>query len=326
MSAEPLAPTDSAVALHRTQVAERRLRAQFALSEILSSATTLADAGAAILRAVGASLDTEVGELWIVDDARERLDCVATVASERREAADFVAAARELHFASGKGLPGRVWAAGVPSWEKDVGAENFFARQELARAAGLASAVAFPVRFAGRTTGVIQFFHHARYEPDNDVLDIFRDVGGQVGLFLERTRMDHVLVAQAREILALSTPVLRLADGVIVVPLIGAIDGARAHRMTESVLSGVVDTGARVLLLDLTGVPSMDTETARHVGDMARAVQLLGAKVLLTGVAAGIAKTLVMLGIDMSGIECSGSLADGLGAALERLRPTRPRA
>jgi PAS domain S-box-containing protein len=134
-----------------------------------------------------------------------------------------------------------------------------------------------------------------------------------------RKRREETIRRQADEILEISTPILQIQEGVIVTPLIGTLDNERSQRFAEELLTAVVETGSEVVLIDITGVPTIDTVTAQHLIETINAVRLLGARVVLTGVRAAIAQSLVHLGIDLSDIVTRSSLAAGLRVALEMM-------
>lgn len=121
----------------------------------------------------------------------------------------------------------------------------------------------------------------------------------------------------ANAIMELSTPVVQVWPGVVVAPIIGILDTQRTQQIMERLLKHIVDTRSRVALLDITGVPTIDTANAQHLIDTVKAVKLLGSHVVITGVRPSIAQTLVHLGIDLSDIICRSSLADGLHIAFE---------
>jgi rsbT co-antagonist protein RsbR len=100
-------------------------------------------------------------------------------------------------------------------------------------------------------------------------------------------------------------------------PLIGSLDSQRTQQLMEKLLESIVDTRSSVALIDITGVPSIDTQTARHLVEAVSAVRLLGADVILTGIRPAIAQTLVHLGVDLSGVATRSSLSSGLRVALE---------
>ncbi len=122
---------------------------------------------------------------------------------------------------------------------------------------------------------------------------------------------------QGKTILELSTPALQVWDGVLALPLIGAIDTRRANQITENVLEGIEKTQASVVILDITGVPMIDTAVADHLLKTIRSARLLGAEVVLTGVSSQNALTIVRLGVDMGEIITSGTLQSGLKKAMQ---------
>ncbi len=135
----------------------------------------------------------------------------------------------------------------------------------------------------------------------------------------ERKQAEERIQAQAREITELSTPVMQVWQGVVVAPLIGSLDSARTQQFMERLLTRIVETNSPVALVDIMGVPTVDTQTAQHLIETISAVRLLGAKVVLTGVRPAIAQTLVHLSINMSDIITRSSLAAGLQVALDVL-------
>lgn len=123
--------------------------------------------------------------------------------------------------------------------------------------------------------------------------------------------------AQSQTILELSTPVLKVWEGVLVLPLIGTIDTARAQQITDNLLDAIASTQASHVILDITGVPVIDTSVANHIITTVQAAQILGAHVLLTGVGPNNAQTMTRLGLNLTDIlECKSSLHAGLQAAL----------
>lgn len=133
----------------------------------------------------------------------------------------------------------------------------------------------------------------------------------------ERRRAEEKATLQAREILEISTPVLQIWDGVLMAPLIGTLDSERTQKLMERLLERIVQTNSAVALLDVTGVPTIDTRTAQNLAETTSAVRLLGAQAVLTGVRPAIAQTLAHLGVDLGDITTRASLADGLRVALK---------
>ncbi len=136
----------------------------------------------------------------------------------------------------------------------------------------------------------------------------------------ERRAADERLKQQAQEILEMATvPAVQVWEGIVLVPLIGMLDSQRTQQLMERVLQKVTETASPVVLLDITGVPTVDTQTAQHLIETISAVRLLGSDVVLTGVRPVIAQTLVHLGIDLGSVLTRSSLAAGLRMAFDLL-------
>jgi PAS domain S-box-containing protein len=135
----------------------------------------------------------------------------------------------------------------------------------------------------------------------------------------ERKQAEGMIARQAREILDVSTPVVQVWEGVIAAPLIGTLDSQRTEEFMERLLQRIVETNSPVALIDITGVPTIDTQTAQHLIETVTAVRMLGAQVVLTGVRPALAQTLVHLGIDLSHIMTRSSMSAGLRVALDLL-------
>jgi two-component system, cell cycle sensor histidine kinase and response regulator CckA len=177
------------------KLVEQRRTAQYAVTRILAEATTLAEAGAAILRAIAESLDWQAGVLWILDRERDVLRCLELWHSPDVDLGEFARVTREATFAPGVGLPGRVWESDEPIWHRDVTAlmGSQFPRLPHATAAGVRGAFAFPIRSGTAITGVIEFFSRTLREPDPDLLEMTASLGSQIGQFIERKRAEEAL-------------------------------------------------------------------------------------------------------------------------------------
>lgn len=136
----------------------------------------------------------------------------------------------------------------------------------------------------------------------------------------ERKRAEEIISRQAQEILEVSTPVIQIWDGIVTVPLIGTLDSRRTQQLMEQLLQKIVKTGSLVALIDVTGVPTIDTKTAQYLIETISAVRLLGTEVVLTGIRPEIARTLVQLGTDLSNVNTRSSFSAGLLFALNLLK------
>jgi rsbT co-antagonist protein RsbR len=121
---------------------------------------------------------------------------------------------------------------------------------------------------------------------------------------------------QAEMLAELSTPLIPISDALMVMPLVGAVDSRRAQQVLETLLQGIATTGANIVLLDITGVPIVDTQVANTLIYAAQAVKLLGAQVILTGIRPEVAQTMIGLGIDLRSITTHGTLQSGIAATL----------
>lgn len=180
-------------ALAEAKRSERRLTAEYAVTRVLAEAASLKDAGQAILRALGESLDWELGMFWSMDEQGQCLRFVDLWHAPHVEAIEFVDDSRGRTFQRGEGLIGRVWATGKPIWIPDVVTDSDFRRAPMAARAGLHGGFAFPVRKGERIYGVIDFFTRESREPDQDVLNMVADIGIKVGLFVDRKRTEEEL-------------------------------------------------------------------------------------------------------------------------------------
>ncbi len=129
-------------------------------------------------------------------------------------------------------------------------------------------------------------------------------------------RHEEVIRAQSLALAELSTPLIPITDDIVVMPLIGALDAQRAQQATATLLSGITARRARVAILDITGVSVVDSRVADGLLRAARAVELLGAEVVLTGIRSDVARTLVGLGVDLDRVITRGTLQDGIAFAL----------
>jgi len=130
---------------------------------------------------------------------------------------------------------------------------------------------------------------------------------------------EEVILRQQEELLGLSTPVVKLWEGVLALPIIGTLDSARTQVVMESLLQKIVETGSDIAIIDITGVPTVDTLTAQHLLKTITAARLMGAECIISGIRPQIAQTIVYLGVDLAGVTTKSSLADAFKLALQRL-------
>jgi rsbT co-antagonist protein RsbR len=128
---------------------------------------------------------------------------------------------------------------------------------------------------------------------------------------------EEIIRQQRADMLELSTPVIKVWDKILTLPIIGTLDSRRAQMMTEALLQKIVDTGSTIAILDITGVRTMDTLVANHLIKTVTASRLMGARCILTGVSPAIAQTMVQLGIDLTQITTRAQMSDGIKLALE---------
>jgi rsbT co-antagonist protein RsbR len=131
---------------------------------------------------------------------------------------------------------------------------------------------------------------------------------------------EQVIVRQTESLREVSTPVISLWDSILLLPLIGVVDSVRARQISEQLLQAIGESECEVTLIDVTGVPVMDTSVARHIMKTVAAAEMLGTRVILTGISPSTAQTIVNLGIDLSGVPTRGSLKAGMALALSLTR------
>ncbi|MBA3804726.1 MAG: STAS domain-containing protein [Acidobacteria bacterium] len=133
---------------------------------------------------------------------------------------------------------------------------------------------------------------------------------------------EEIIRQQRQDMLELSTPVIKVWDKILTLPIIGTLDSRRAQMMMESLLEKIVQTGSTIAILDITGVKTMDTLVANHLIKTVTAARLMGARCILTGVSPAIAQTMVQLGIDLTQITTRAQMSDGIKLAFEMIGRT----
>lgn len=143
----------------------------------------------------------------------------------------------------------------------------------------------------------------------------------QLGLWTtevyQKTR-EEVIQRQQEEMLELSTPVVKLWEGILALPMIGTLDSGRTQVVMETLLQQIVETGSQVVIIDITGVPTVDTLVAQHLLKTVAAARLMGTDCIISGIRPQIAQTIVHLGVDLSDVVTKATLADALALAMQR--------
>ena len=161
-----------------------------------------------------------------------------------------------------------------------------------------------------------------KYRQDTDrltaALDIYEPVAGNiiaiVAMAFIRER-ENVVRQQQEAIRELSTPVLQVREGMLILPIIGLIDSLRAKQITEQLLRAIRDNRAQTVVIDITGVPAVDSKIANHLLQTVAAARLMGAKVIVTGLSPDVAQALVTIGVDLAGLKTVGDLQGGIEEA-----------
>lgn len=133
----------------------------------------------------------------------------------------------------------------------------------------------------------------------------------------ERTQQEKKLQEQSRTIMEISTPAIKLWDRVLILPVVGVVDSLRAQQMMNTMLKKIMDTSAKVIILDIQGVAAVDTAVANHLIKIAKATKLMGCRCIISGISPAVAETLVQLGIGLGEISTNATLQDALSDAFD---------
>jgi rsbT co-antagonist protein RsbR len=176
--------------------------------------------------------------------------------------------------------------------------------------------------------GVFEFFSREARSPDLPLVEMMAHIGSQLGQFIERRRAEaeqarlrEEVIRMQDELLAeLSSPLVPLTDEVLLMPLVGAVDARRAGRIIQTLLQNLAESRVPIVIIDITGVSVVDAQVANTLVQATQAARLLGTQVVLTGMRGGVARALVGLGVELSGITSRKTLRDGLASARELLQ------
>ncbi len=154
------------------------------------------------------------------------------------------------------------------------------------------------------------------------VATLLLDKLGMLTAELFQKSREEVILRQQQDMLELSTPVVTLWEGILALPVIGTLDSARSQVVMESLLQRIVETGAAIAIIDITGVPTVDTLTAQHLLKTVTAARLMGADCIISGIRPPIAQTIVHLGVELNDVTTKASLMSAFALALERRKLT----
>lgn len=187
----------------RASKLEQYLATQDIITRIIARAAKLETALPRILQAICETTDWEFAEVWRIDPITKHLHCMTTWCAPVSRLPAFEKSGRDVTFASGKGLPGRVWESGKPAWITNVVADGNFLRALLAKHDGLRAGLGIPIRIEGEIIGAMTFFSRQQRQPDRDLVRMLDTVGSQIGLFIERERAIQAEREQAQALVAL---------------------------------------------------------------------------------------------------------------------------
>ena len=212
---------------------------------------------------------------------------------------------------------------------------------ELSVAQGMESSIRLPLVFKDRPMGVFQLYSRWPDFYTKDDAAILEQIASQMAIAIENARLfdqtsralaelqamselrvdlqDELIAAQQEVILSLATPIVPVIEGIIVMPLVGSIDSQRARQIVDSLLEATESQAPQIVIIDITGVPEVNTEVANHLLQAVRAVRLLGAQCVLVGIGPDVAQTIVELGVDLSGVITRSDLQGGIEYALQAL-------
>ncbi|MCP9494961.1 MAG: PAS domain S-box protein [Pyrinomonadaceae bacterium MAG19_C2-C3] len=220
---------------------------------------------------------------------------------------------------------GRIAEERQPHLTNSVIGDALVSDQTWAKREGLIAFAGYPLIVEDRLVGVMAMF--ARTPLAADTLDALSSIANSIAQGIERRvaaeersqLREELIVIQAARLIEMSTPLIPLSREILLVPLIGIVDAERAQQMLDNLSRGIASTSSRIAIIDITGVKEVDAQVASVLVRAALEVKLLGAQVVITGIRSGVARTLVRLGIDLSGIVTRSNLQSGIEYAHEQL-------
>ncbi len=203
--------------------------------------------------------------------------------------------------------------------------ETFFsglAQRMLMRGGNVEDVVRYSQQLQYALISALEQDSGIEFTKSRSVLLFFAQLFDELIMAIFRTYLserENTLKAQEEELRATSTPITQIWDGVLTLPIIGTLDSSRTMLVMEALLNRIAKDHARAVVMDLTGVKNIDSQVSHHLIQMVRAVQLMGADAIITGIHPEIARALVSLNIDLNGVTTRASLSDGLKEAFQRL-------
>ena len=232
----------------------------------------------------------------------------------RRESREFLSLLRRAAGSGDANTDGAAWG--------DV--RNFLNELSRTRAQqGASPAETATFVFSFKEPFFTRLWHEPGSQGDAAMADVWSATRllDELGLYTMESfqrRREEVIQRQQQDMLELSTPVVSLWDGILALPMIGTLDSARTLVVMETLLQRIVETGADIAIIDITGVPTVDTLTAQHLLKTVTAARLMGAECIISGIRPQIAQTIVHLGVDLGDVLTKASLAQAFRLALQR--------
>ncbi|MGE5411833.1 MAG: STAS domain-containing protein [Clostridiales bacterium] len=260
------------------------------------------------------SSENEILEDWLklqISSTALRMDLLSE-RELRQQSKEFLSLFREASSAGN-------WDINSPEWTKVLEFLESISRSRAFR--GFTPSETATFIFSLKQA----FFTVLQKESKNGTTDLMQDlwditlVIDSLGLYTTEVFLkskEEIIVRQQREMIELSTPVVQLWNGVLALPLIGTLDSARTQVVMESLLSRIVETGSNIAIIDITGVPTVDTLVAQHLLKTVAAARLMGADCIISGIRPQIAQTIVHLGVDLSEVTTKATMADAFRHAL----------
>ncbi|WP_332825062.1 STAS domain-containing protein [Ramlibacter sp.] len=250
--------------------------------------------------------------LQMADNSRRHILSEAEVGEQSRAFLDSLSSACQK--SSGEGMAGLHWDE-VRASLSDLSKNRAHAGFSPSETATFVFSLKEPLFAALRQTYASDAM---RLNQETMSASAMLDKLGLVTIEAHQRGREKVIARQQQELLDLSTPVIKLWDGILVVPLIGTLDSERTQIVMENLLQAIVDEEATVAIVDITGVPTVDTLVAQHLLKTVSAARLMGAECIISGIRPQIAQTIVHLGVDLGDVATRSTVADALRIALAR--------